>query len=132
MRLNPDCVRDILISIEQIADGSTGFSWWRIEDFRSQEEFASLRAYSVEEVEYHVYQCKHHGFFIGAQLHSDGGFTVVDLSPTAHEFLANIRTDENWRRTKSVAQEVGSFSLSTLSGIAANVIAAIIKQQTGM
>ena len=56
----------------------------------------------------------------------DGGCTIIDLSPSAHEFLANIRKDTNWNKTKSIAKTVGSFSITALKEISVQVIASAI------
>ena len=44
-------------------------------------------------------------------------------------FLADIRQDTNWNRTKDIAKNVGSYSIKALSGIASQVIADVISRQ---
>ncbi|MTW37801.1 DUF2513 domain-containing protein, partial [Streptococcus pneumoniae] len=54
---------------------------------------------------------------------------IIDLSPEAHEFLANIRQDTKWNKTKSIASKVGSFSLNVLKDISIEVISKVISDQ---
>nr|WP_242851552.1 DUF2513 domain-containing protein [Clostridium sp. DMHC 10] len=56
-----------------------------------------------------------------------GNCLIHDLSPYGHEFLANIRSDTNWSKTKEIASKVGSFSLDALSKIAVSVVTSLIK-----
>jgi hypothetical protein len=55
-----------------------------------------------------------------------GPCIIVDLSPMGHEFLANIRADTNWNKTKEIAKAVGSESLNILAQIAGQVINSLI------
>ena len=130
MRLNPDCIRDILMSLEQTTDGIINFSWnW--EDFQAHQEFPRMQNYTVDEISYHVQQCYHHGFFIGARMYITG-FIIMDISPSAHEFLANIRSEDNWGKVKPVIEKVGSTSLPVITAVAGNVIGAAIRQAMGL
>lgn len=57
---------------------------------------------------------------------------VQYLSPTGHQFLSDIRSDNNWNKTKEIAKNIGSDSLSALKDIAAGVITAMIQKQLGL
>ena len=59
----------------------------------------------------------------------DGGLTAVifDLTPAGHQFLADIRKDTNWNKTKEIVKNVGSDSLDTLKQIATGVITSLIQ-----
>lgn len=59
----------------------------------------------------------------------DGSCIIEDLSPSGHQFLADIRSDNNWNKTKSIAKSVGASSLTAIKEIATNVIAELIKAQ---
>ncbi len=124
MRLNPDCIRDILLTVE----GKTGFGTF----MRYPEEdqnYSNLEKYPVETVLYHIKQCQLSVLLTKVDWFFDGGCLIHDLSPQGHEFLANIRSDNNWSRTKEIAQNVGSFSLQALSQIAVSVVTALINKQ---
>lgn len=125
MELNPDCIRDILLDVECVVTPKTRYC------FPSQSQ-KLLEKYSKDEVFYHILQCSYNGFFIGFQRYSRESCYIGDLSPKAHEFIANIRQDTNWNKVKSVADSVGSKSLDALTKIASDVIASIIKSTLGL
>lgn len=126
MKLNPDCIRDILLTVEEHTD-MTKQLLYPVEDVK----YERLESYSQDEVFYHVKQCELSGFVTKVNWFGGGGLgcRVYYLSPSGHEFLANIRNDSNWSKTKEVAKSVGSFSLSTLKDIASSVIASVISAQ---
>lgn len=79
---------------------------------------------------YHLRQCNLNGFFVNAEdyfLISE--YYVADISPKAHEFLANIRKDTIWQKTKDTASKIGASSLSVLCQIASSVVSEIVKLQ---
>ena len=123
MKLNPDCIRDILIIVESLPSISFTFTF----DEDSIAEY--LPNYSYDEVIYHLRQCELCGFFYRASFSMNRTCTVTDLSPKGHQFLADIRSDNIWKKTKNVATQIGSFSLDTLVKISSAVITELIKQQ---
>lgn len=125
MKLNPDCTREILLAIESVCDIEHYF------DFDTDRE-AVAGGFSPDEVLYHARQCDLAGMLYKCQFDLSGGFTVSDLSPKGHEFLANIREDTIWNSVKAVSAKVGSKSIGAISQIATSVIAEIIKTQLGL
>ena len=99
--------------------------------YTEPEDFSNLQPkYEVDEIMYHIRQCEHSELFIDKVSYFIGGGCMVrDLSPKGHEFIANIRKDTNWNRTKSIAKDVGSFSINALTGIASQIIAELISRQ---
>lgn len=123
MKLNPDCIRDILFVVENNATYSN--------DVSEETIFKELDSkYPREEILYHVRQCEHSGLFLQV-VHYFGGFSIQDLSPYGHQFINDIRQDNNWNRTKDIAKNVGSFSLDVLKDISSQVIATLISNQLG-
>ena len=127
MKLNPDCIRDILITVESKTTLNTPVRF----DPHSIPFPASN--YSDDEVLYHVKQCELSGFF-GDETHwfINNGCMVRYLSPAGHQFLSDIRSDNNWNKTKEIAKNVGSESLSAIKEIAAGVITSLIQKQLGL
>ena len=121
MQLNPDCIRDILLTVESNTAYMKSMGY-------PGDGYSLLDSYSNEEVLYHINQCELSGFFTKVSRRIGGAFFISDLTPYAHEFLANIRAEKNWSNTKHIAKQVGSISLSTLSSIASDVISSTIKQ----
>lgn len=125
MKLNPDCVRDILLAVEE----ATGFHK-AFEYSIGEKKPKMLGNYSFEEVLYHIRQCEFSGFLYECNYYGNGGYVVVDdLTPTGHEFLSNTRKNTVWEKVKEVGDEIGSDSLKSLAAIAGQMILQLIKSK---
>ena len=92
-----------------------------------------LRKYSYEEVVYHIKQCEYYRLILDVK-YDDNDYDkfsifIKDLSSQGYLFLANIREDNIWNETKSIAENIGSLSLPTLAQIADNIITKRIEMQ---
>lgn len=115
MKLNPDCVRSILLAVEDTCDTQHYFD--SILDSNK-----ILGEYTEEEIAYHARQCDLSGFLYKYSSDLNGRWSASDLTPKGHEFLANIRSNSNWDKVKAISAKVGSKSLSALETIATSVI----------
>lgn len=127
MKLNPDCIREILLTIEN----NSGFK--RTTVFSADETASPSKInYSMDEIAYHIRQCLMSDLIFGVNFYDCGSnITVSDLTPKGHEFLENIRSDKIWKGTKEIAHKIGSVSLNALTSIASNVITELIKSHFG-
>lgn len=121
MRLNPDCIRDILLEVECLPDNK---HFYRFDPESCQ---CNLPQYEYLEVTYHLRQCDLCGYLYQPSFFVDNTCIVMDLTPKGHEFLANIREQSIWNKTKDIAKKVGCNSLATLSEIAVNVVSQIVQ-----
>ena len=127
MKLNPDCIRDILISVELETSWNTHIR------FTPGKMPSTLAQYSDDVIFYHVKQCELSDLFGGKTYwFLDGGCMVQYLSPSGHQFLSDIRSDNNWSKTKEIANTVGSESISAIKDIATGVISSLIQKQLGL
>lgn len=128
MKPNPDCIRDILITVENMNYNSS---------YTVQQLHDHLPAYSIEELNYHCLQ------MIDAELLNAKSMNVIgyispqiwrifDLTYTGHQFLADIRSESTWNKTKSIAKNVGSESLHALKDIAVSVVTSAIQNKLGL
>lgn len=125
MKLNPDCIRDILLTVEE----KSGYNKpWIYYCDGCQPEL--LSRYSSDEIGYHIVQCAKSELIDGLKYY-DGGESLLisDLTPEGHEFVANIRSDNNWNKTKSILKNVGSESLDSIKQVATGVITSLIQAQ---
>lgn len=129
MKLNPDCVRDVLFAIEDLSGPDS---------FIASDELANTKflhdKYSEDEIVYHIRQLDWAGYIKTPNKNRtiDGIYFVNDLSPLGHEFISDIRKDTNWNKVKSISKEVGTETLSSLKSIAEGVISAAIKTSIGL
>ncbi len=123
MRLNMDCIRDILLTVEELS----GFrSLIHFPDVKPQADH--LRAYSDEELLYHVRQCEQSGLLFGVKYFGNS-IIVQDLLPAGHSFLSNIRPVSTWQKVKEIASDVGATALDITVDIASRVASDLIKSQ---
>lgn len=129
MKLNPDCVRDVLFVIEDLSGPDS---------FIASDELANTKflhdKYSEDEIVYHIRQLDWAGYIKTPNKNRtiDGIYFVNDLSPLGHEFISDIRKDTNWNKVKSISKEVGTETLSSLKSIAEGVISTAIKTSIGL
>ncbi|QEY33725.1 DUF2513 domain-containing protein [Caproiciproducens galactitolivorans] len=126
MKLNPDCIRDILLAVEE----NTGYRK-ELQISRALPLPEQLQKYDFETVAYHAKQCIMAGLLVKGHPFLRVEIPIADLTPAGHDFLANIRADTNWNRVKQKAKSVGSESLSILIQIASQVITSMLTQLHG-
>lgn len=61
-----------------------------------------------------------------------GIVSISQLTLRGHDLLDNIRPEPVWSKTKSVLQKVGDFSLSIMSQVAGETMAAYTKSMMGL
>lgn len=127
MKLNPDCVRDILIAVEETTDNSTSFSFSKSSCISNQRtNVPNLSKYTEDEVEYHIMQCKMNGLFIACSKNILGVIKISGLSPKGYEFLAQIRDNAMWNKVKKAALNVGTGTLGLLIETAKSIMVAYL------
>ena len=118
MRLDMDCVRDVLLEFEDLPLGCyTPYSFP-----------ISIAEHGEDEVCYTLAKLGE-GKYINADIrrHPSGQYDfygIYDMTFSGHELLAEIRDPERWKKVKSGMSAVRSYSLSAISAIAEGMTAA--------
>lgn len=124
MKIDNECVRDILFIIEEETDFDKGCFM-----IGAANKYERLEKYKEQgKVLYHVRYLAMKGMIY---LPDQSIKNTNDLTPEGHEFLANIREDNNWKKIKNISSNIGFASLKIVSAIAEGVATAAIKQQLG-
>lgn len=113
MKLNPDCVRDILLTVEETTTLET--QCYINQDYKN---FKRLAKYDFSVLSYHVHQCALYDYFTFSEFDEKWNCRIEDLSPKGHEFISHIRDNTIWAKIKKVAASIGIVSLQTLAQIA--------------
>ncbi len=124
MKLNIDCVRQLLLYIEenQILDESNMpkeidvFKLFNLVDFSE---------FSKEEIIYTASKLFEANFINLSTYYSDNMLSIMyieDITYEGHEFLETIRDTHIWKDTKEKANTVGSFALPIIQNIATQII----------
>lgn len=101
MKLNPDCIRDVLLVVESETTATHKVSY-PAEIFNELDE-----KYTPEVVLYHVIQCMDYGYFREAKILGKMGISIPDFAPKGHKFLANIRKGNIWNGVKAISEKLG-------------------------
>ena len=122
MKLNPDCIRHILLQMEKSPYGKTMYP---------EQLHDALPNYSHDEIDYAILKIHEAGFInVTIEPYLDGtiGIELHDITYNGHQFLDNVRSNKVWSATKKVANDIGSTSIQAITQIATGVITEIIKQ----
>lgn len=122
MRLNPDCIRDILLSVEEATEINVLFEYNR--DDRGG---TRLGAYDHDAIRYHIRQCEMAGLITRYREFDAGSYIKIpDLTPAGHEFLANTRSPSLWESLRESCAQAGVDSLSAMLQGAAKLAASAL------
>lgn len=128
MKLNPDCIRDILLYLEEnlkIEDNSfSAISLNTLED--------NLTQYSKEDIFYSVYNLKEIHFIEGIFRGADNCIMYIclieNITYAGHQFLDSVRPETVWKQTKSIIKQIGVHTLGFIESVARDVIVEMGKQ----
>ncbi len=121
MQLKPDCVRELLLSVEAE------------QKFNELITLTNLKLDDKFDFDDYLYSTKkliEAGFINAEKLHGDGkifDYYIVDMSFEGHQYLETIRSPKAWKFAKDKAGDLGSYSLKTLGTIAQGYIDNYIK-----
>lgn len=117
MTLDPDCIRDILLAVENCS----------FEQRLSVEQLTTiLGKYSKEEIQYTCFKL-HEGGLLDVTLIKIIGHlrpqikSINDLTYDGHQFVNNIRSNSIWTKIKEVMKQIGASSVPVITQIALDV-----------
>ncbi len=129
MKLNQECIRDLLLETESKLelDGSIGY--------KDIEQLDLTKKYNSNDIIY-VLQKLNEAGFLKVRFYQSSSTSVYSLSIDSitwegHKFLDTIRDNTVWSDTKNVVSKFSSVSITMISDIASNVISQIINKQLG-
>lgn len=126
MKLNHDCIRDLLLYIEENSSYSNKINL----------NYITLKNYSTEEILYtadklieaNLLDCIRANQFTN----SLPSIIVRSITFEGHKFLDNIRDNVVWKNTKNILSKFTSTSIGMVGDIASQVISKIISQQLNL
>jgi len=128
MKLNPDCIRETLTYLENLQSADTG----AVEEISLSALYGSVlgRVYDKSDLYYSVKQLHDSGLIDAHVLKFIDGsveYEIIDISPSGHAFLDNIRDLGRWTKIKTAAAKAGTVALNSLIQIAVNAASGILK-----
>lgn len=136
MKLNLDCVRDILLCVESNTGLRKGCSFVDLtlenspifhDEVTTPPDYQLdlLKKYEIDELIYHINYCSDADLIITSDEFAPYILLVMDLTPQGHEFIANIRNDKNYAWLQNTLLKIGSDSIPIAMKLIANHILGI-------
>lgn len=131
MKLNPDCIRDVMLEVEKsweiYEEDSGALAMGCIE---IGEIFQALPDYDKKDIFYSIYNLDQAGYLDVETIFADGGIVyhcvINSMTYQGHEFLDQIRDPKHWNAIKGGLSAVRNYSLDAINAIASGVTAAAI------
>lgn len=142
MKLNMDCVRAVMLCVEEHTDFDhycffIHYSKAKTLDILGQDPI-DPPAYQVEleskfdndDILYSIKYCVESGLIVLNPGSTIGEYrvNVKDITASGHNFLENVRDDKTWKKIKQVAIKASALSLDVVMGIAKDVAVSLAKQ----
>ncbi len=128
MRLNPDCIRDVLLAIEDVKFIDPDLKL-RYTNLHILAETESLSGYPKEDIAYTLLKLSEGNLIIAKPTYADGKvyrLHIDGMTFSGHQYLDKIRDPERWKKVKTIGGKVGDFSLAAIGKIAEGITAAAI------
>ena len=123
MELNKDCVRDILLKCEELLQMNDDGT---MNTLQSGDLKEVLPDYDLSVIKYSVLKMDEADLINARIISFDdsivGEFLIFDITYFGHEFIEQIKDDNNWNKVKDVAKKGGSSSIDILLQIATGVL----------
>lgn len=117
MRLNPDCMRDVLLIAEDHVPLNGSLSMGNL--------LSLLPNYSKDEIAYTCLKLNEGNLLNILKINSDNVTSVANISDITyegHQFLENIRNQSTWEIVKQKLSFLGSSSVQAIMSVASQVI----------
>lgn len=113
MKLNPDCVKDIMVFLEENLSRDKYFVPNQISE--------SLKRYPYDEIE-HCVKTLFEEKWVNGIVQKQGDFYLVkEITPLGYEFLKIAHDDNLWNKTTSVLKSFAILALSTILDVAKGI-----------
>lgn len=122
MKLNCDCVRSVLLTVEK---SKTIDEELNLNPLTVETIFEQLTKYEDNEILYTIEKLKEAGYINATVSFAAGHFidgTVSSITYSGHEYLDNIREPEVWRKVKAMLKNAGAITLPFISQAAQMLI----------
>ena len=122
MRLNPDCMRDVLLVAEDHVPLNGSLSMGSL--------LSLLPSYSKDELTYTCLKLNEGNLLNILKMDSDNGTSVANISDITyegHQFLENIRNQSTWETVKQKLSLLGSSSVPVIMSVASQLMIEKIK-----
>lgn len=125
MKLNPDCMRDILFYLEEYLSISEELEFEEI----SMYDLAQHLDYPIQEIANTLVILDETGYIISVRNDNDdriADLNVYRITYDGYQFIETIRPEPVWEKVKSTGKHIGSFSIDVITRVATTVLTSMI------
>lgn len=125
MKLNPDCMRDILFYLEEYLSISEELEFEEI----SMYDLAQHLDYPIQEIANTLVILDETGYIISVRNDNDDRIADLDvyrITCDGYQFIETIRPEPVWEKVKSTGKHIGSFSIDVITRVATTVLTSMI------
>ena len=123
MKLNYDCVRDVMLYLEKNLNFGNPIRDTNI-----------TLNYDIKDIRYSLLKLHEINYLDGSvSKYMDGEYSVIttDITFYGHKFIGEIQSDTIWDKTKSVSKDLGIQTINGITQIASSVISSLILSKLG-
>ena len=124
MKLNIDCIRDLLLAIESEVNFAEDLKYPSV-NINSLCKSDFLKKYQKQDICYTALKLNEGGFIDLTSTYGDNRITSIlidSLTYEGHQFLESIKSPNVWAKTKNKAAKIGSFAIDVISEIAVGYV----------
>ena len=132
MQLNTDCVRDVLLSVEKLHKIVVEDNYNVTNEPTTFFAICNdLTEFNKEDIYYTISTLSNGGLIMTKEKKSPDEVVyscdIYGLTYAGHEFVQQIKDDENWSKVKKILKSVRNYSLDAISAVAKGVTSASIE-----
>ncbi len=131
MKLNPDCIRDIMFYLEEHLSISSELEIEEVSVYTLEKALS----YPIQELANTLFALDDAGFI---EIKYDFGSNRIDILNVSrityggYQFIESVRPEPVWNKVKSVGRHVGSFSMNTITQVATSVLTTMVNSQLNL
>jgi len=120
MKLDYDCIRDVLLFLEEnlTLENDFSFSHMLSTEIVLQEQLTDF--YAPQDIYYSIYNLYQCGFLEAYEVSADDVtiFSVYNITYEGHEFISHIRDNTFWKKLKSKLLDIKIENIPTIVSVA--------------
>lgn len=129
MKINYDCIRELLIVLENNLIFSENLEY---PSLGLKEVCELLPNFSKQDIVYSTMMLNQSDYINARIIGADNCVLeciYTSITFAGHQFLENIKSDNVWNKTKEVSKSIGSSSLEVITSIATNILTSLISNK---
>lgn len=125
MRLNPNCIRDVLLYLEDNLTISKSYDTFYFESLTLDKISQDLPSYPSTELVNTILILNEGGYILSSADYSGAGLVYLEVNRitySGYQFIEKIRPETVWKKLGKILSNAGSFSFDLISTTALEIL----------